>query len=244
MPIVKRYTANHPTDEPGGWVTVKTKVHLNSTTGHFEIDLPEHVSDVVLSLDLPDRYNVQDQYTKPPKGSHSPVFAGRRVVARDMQTAMDTFGSICIRYGIWLQDNAAERWIKVVFGYNVRHVQGFHNAEGAPFREFSSYNGGKPSAMSFTGTPALELTTSDVWKIDGVFHTKSKQGRWLTEQNRQRGKSHYLRWTQERQDFLAQMDHGLTTMICKLIEFFEDFEGNMTNAIETGGNALQIERKE
>lgn len=242
MPIVKRYKANHPTTEPGGWEIVTTKVHLNSDSGHFEIELPEHVSDVIRSLKLPDRYNIHDHHGKPPKGTHSPVFAGRRVVARDMQTVMDVFGSICQIYGIWIQDNAAERWIMVIFAYNVKWVEGFHNAEGVPSRQFAGCNGGKPSSMSFAGVPALELTTSDVWKIDGAFFTKSRGGRWHSVQERQPGKIHYLLWTQEREDFLARMDHGLTSMICKLIEFFEDLEGNMTTAIETGTNALQIDQ--
>lgn len=246
MPIVKRYKSHVPVGLRD-WEQETTKVFLDPKTGYFEIDLPGNICDVVRSLTLPEHLNIHDQFIRPKPCPGNPVpnqeLAGRRVVGKSLEKVMDAYKHVCLVYSIWMQDNVAEHYLSVIFGYNVRHTPGFHDAPDAPKQRttaFSNYGGGIPGRMSFAACPAMEMSFKSVWRIDGKFYTKGPEGRWYAEQDREADKIHRLRWTQEREDFLSRMDTGLTGLICRLMEFFEDIEGNMDLAIETGIAPLSL----
>lgn len=239
MPIVKRFTAYVP-DETGEIVKTKCKVTLNTKTSVFEVLIPEHIGDVVRGMNLPEWLTVNGHEAAPGDNQF-------RVVNRTIEDVQANFEFLARKYGEWLKDQKAVPFLKVIFRYNVRHVDGFHNHPDAPgFREFSSYNGGRPHKMHFSGTPSLELITTKVWKIDGTFYQANPRTptKWVVDQDL-RGrydKVYTIPWTQEREDYLSRMDHALTTLICQLMVFFEDVEGNIDTAIEKGLSPLAIEK--
>ncbi len=237
MPIVKRFTTHVP-DESGEFERTKCKVFLDPKTSGFEVEIPEHIGAVVRGMGLPDWMQI---WGHEPAGEHQ-----FRLVSKTVEDAVSSFDFLCRKYKEWLQDQAAEPYLKVIFKFNVQHVNGFHDAEDAPgFREFASYNGGRPHKMHFATTPALELRTEKVWKIGADFFNASRRAtyKWALDQDLRsgaRGGIYCIRWTQEREDFLSKMDHAMTSLICQLMVFFEDMEGHMDFAIETGASPLAL----
>lgn len=247
MAIVKRYKAYIPVGIRD-WEQETIKVHLDPKSGMFGIDLPKNIYSVIRSiLDPKSNIRIQDVYHRPKATRDNPVpnqeLIGRQVLASDLQTVCDLFTVICKRYSTWMQDNVAVKYLLIEFGYNVRHVDGFHNAPDAPLQRqgaFANYAGGPHARMSFATVPAVELSYKVVWMIENKLYNKSRTDTWHAIDSRDVSKKHSMRWTQEREDFLAKMDHGLTTMICRMIEFFEDLEDNMTTAIDSGSSVLAL----
>ena len=223
MPIVKRIT--RPTPMPdGSFEDCKYSVNLTVSDSVFSIILPDHISNVVRTMGLPDYISINDVFTD----DHKSV-KHRLVTADDINQCVDRFAQIMRHYVVWVQDAKAVQYLMVTFKYNVDLPDAYDRHRN----------------LSFAPTPSFGLITKIRWKIGDDFFEKSPRGSWLQDRHCEHKNAgvYLILWTQERHDYLLRAEKGISDMILKLLDFFGDLENNMDCAIENHSNILKIEDK-
>lgn len=201
-------TFSHHIPQPDGTSEqVRVKVHLAAADGVFGIPWPEHINDVLPALD----------------GDYQSDACTNKV----MDSCIDKWKAGLRAYEKWLKDTQSTKVLVIEFKKNIRHIDGFHNAPGRNRTDFVGY-GAFQGDISFTRHPAMCLWFEVLHQIGDDYYRR-RQGRY--QFCRPDSKSIIIPWTQEREDFLDNATESFETLICRLMEFFEDAEGNIERAL-------------
>ena len=195
-------------------------VRLSTEDGIFSAALPEGVG--------PWAYERRDDRRSYDVRRDPDLADGYLLVSATLAGVVDGYPLLIRAYINWQEGLAAERVIIVDFAKNLK--QGFGHGRGE---------------ISFAAYPAMSLTYRTAYRTtvgDRTAYGRMEGDRFI--QGAKPAGDYEMRWTQEREDFLANAVAGFEGLILKLVEFFADAETNVQIAIDRGAGLLPAPAKE
>lgn len=147
---------------------------------------------------------------------------GYRIVSTTLAGVVDNYPAVIRAYVDWQRGLEATKVIVVDFAKNLKMSFGQGRGE-----------------ISFAASPAMSLTYRVTHRItaDGrPAYGDMRDGRFVM--GAKPAGNYEMKWTQEREDFLANAVAGFEGLIVKLCDFFADAETNVQIAIDRGAGLL------
>jgi hypothetical protein len=212
------------------------KVYFEADCGDFVVYMPEHIANVVDTLE--------------------PVKAGNlgfHVQAR-VRSDMRTIRSKIMQHVIDAYDTIRKEYVnslKLLRGDKVLVVYFKRNLPWRNDRKTIFAGGGATGGndISFCGQPTIHLNYGVFWRVgDELYHKDHHEAyrdrpaydvmRYKQKLGAENG--HAVPWTQEREDFIAGVHSKLIDLGWLLSDFLGDLEANINHAIESGARFLAI----
>ena len=234
MPLVSTTTIYMPQSD-GTHEEAKRKIYVGAD-GFFYTELPEHIASVIRDIGLPTGNGSRTITVRKGMFKNTP---SKAAVVSDSKSSLESdFERVLRAYVKWQQDAVAEKYLVVTFQSNVDYVKGFHDVPGKSRHNHTGT--GSQNQISFIGAPTLHVSYVVLWKIGDEYFTKDGSGGYRRRSGQRGDGLHYIPYTEEREKFLEGVNSGLTNLICRITEFFEDFEGNVDTAIENNTGLLTL----